>query len=435
MKKLLTLFLAVFAVSAFAQVQVTFQVDMSNETVSADGVHIAGSLNGWTTDANMLIDQGSDIYAITLDLQPGTDYEFKYLNGNAWGTEEAAPGSCTIGGNNRIFTAPSTDMTLEVTPFNGCQAVVATQMVKFSVDMTGQTVSADGVHLVGNFQAWTPDATPMMDMGSNIYEVTVPVLSSIGVIQYKFINGNAWGGEETPGAGCGNGDNNRPFVIKGAGSNVDLPVAMFGGCANPVPTKTVVFNVNLAGIAPSTDGIHVAGTFQGWDPGATMMTDMGNENYEIAVEVMNTVSYLEYKYVNGNAWGSDETVPAACSYNDNRFQIIELTNADTVFTPMYEFETCTDLSVSTNGVKQPALFNIAPTVANESILVTWETTVSEQATLMAYDLNGKVVFQQNVANLNAAENIRINVNNWSAGMYIVQLRTANRQYSQKIIVE
>jgi hypothetical protein len=166
-----------------------------------------------------------------------------------------------------------------------------------------------------------------------------------------------------------------------------------------------------------------------------MMTDMGNENYEIAVEVMNTVSYLEYKYVNGNAWGSDETVPAACSYNDNRFQIIELTNADTVFTPMYEFETCTDLSVSTNGVKQPALFNIAPTVANESILVTWETTVSEQATLMAYDLNGKVVFQQNVANLNAAENIRINVNNWSAGMYIVQLRTANRQYSQKIIVE
>lgn len=435
MKKLLTLVFAFFAVSAFAQVQVTFQVDMTGQTVSADGVHIAGSLNGWSTDANMLMNQGNGIYAITLDLKPGADYEFKYLNGNAWGTEEAAPASCTIGGNNRIFTAPTSDMTMPVVPFNGCPAMVETQMVKFSVDMTGQMVSADGVHVAGNFQGWNPGATSMMDMGNNIYEVTVPVLSSISVVQYKFLNGNAWGTEETPGMGCGNGDNNRPFVIKGAGSNVDLPIATFGGCLNPVPTKTVVFNVNLAGATPSTDGIHVAGSFQGWDPATTMLTDIGNETYEVAVQVMNTTAYLEYKYVNGNAWGAEESVPAACSYNNNRYQIIELTNADTVFTPIYELGTCNDLSVSTNGIKQPALFNIAPTITNESILVTWETTINDEATLIAYDLNGRVIFQQNIANLNVADNIRIDVNNWASGMYIVQLRTANSQYSQKIIVE
>lgn len=435
MKKILTFIFAIFAINAFAQVQVTFQVDMTNETVSADGVHIAGNLNGWSTDANMLTDQGSNIYAITLDLQPGTDYEFKYLNGNAWGTEEAAPASCTIGGSNRVFTASTSDMTLDVTPFNGCQASVATQMVKFSVDMTGQSVSTNGVHVVGNFQAWTPDATPMTDAGNNIYEVTLPVLSSIGVLQYKFVNGNAWGGEETPGTGCGNGDNNRPYIINGAGSTIDLPVAAFGGCTNPVPTKTVIFNVNLAGAMASTDGIHVAGSFQGWTTDGTMMTDMGNDLYQVTVDVMNTTSYLEYKYLNGNAWGTEETVPAACSYNDNRYQIIELSNMDTVNTPVYEFGTCSDLSVSINDVKEVALFKIAPNLASESVLLTWETTISERATLVVYDLNGRIAFQQNVVNLNAADNIRIDVNNWAAGMYIVQLRTASSQYSQKIIVE
>ncbi|MFK7949591.1 MAG: T9SS type A sorting domain-containing protein [Saprospiraceae bacterium] len=435
MRNLLTIILAAFAVTAFAQVQVTFQVDMSNETVSADGVHIAGNLNGWSTDANMLTDQGNGIYAITLDLEPGKDYEYKYLNGNVWGTEEAAPGTCTIGGNNRIFTAPTSDMTITVVPFNACSAIVETQMVKFSVDMTGQTVSADGIHVAGNFQAWDPGATAMTDAGNNIYEVTIPVLSSIGIIQYKFVNGNAWGSEETPGAGCGNGDNNRPYIIKDAGSTVDLPVATFGGCANPVPTKTVVFNVNLAGATPSIDGIHLAGSFQGWDPAGTMMTDLGNDVYQVVVDVMETMPYIEYKYVNGNAWGAEETVPAACNYNTNRFEIIELSYTDTTFTPLYEFGTCTDLSVSTNGLQQVTSISIAPTIANESVLVTWETSVTEKANLIAYDLNGRVVFQQNINNLMANDNIRIDVNNWSSGMYIIQLRTANRQYSQKIIVE
>ena len=36
-------------------------------------------------------------------------------------------------------------------------------MVTLTVDMTNEMVSADGVHVVGNFQGWDPTATPMID--------------------------------------------------------------------------------------------------------------------------------------------------------------------------------------------------------------------------------------------------------------------------------
>ena len=45
--------------------------------------------------------------------------------------------------------------------------------VTFRVDMNGQTVSPDGVHIAGNFQGWNPSGTPMTDAdGDGVYEHT-----------------------------------------------------------------------------------------------------------------------------------------------------------------------------------------------------------------------------------------------------------------------
>jgi len=311
---------------------------------------------------------------------------------------------------------------------------VETQMVKFSVDMTGQTISANGVHVAGNFQAWNPGGTAMTDGGSGIYEVTIPVFSSISVLQYKFVNGNDWGMEETPGAGCGNGDNNRLFIIKDAG-DVDLPVATFGGCANPIPTRSVVFNVNLDGAVASADGVHVAGSFQGWNPEGTLMSDIGDDTYEVTVDVMKPIQFLEYKYLNGNAWGTEESIPEECSFNDNRFAIIELNSPDMVSIGNYVFGTCNNLSVSTIDLATSPLFKITPTIASEQISITWETTISGQALLLVHDLQGSLVFQEQKENLQSSNSEIINVGNWTPGMYIVQLKTTDSLYSQKIVVE
>ncbi|WNJ20880.1 T9SS type A sorting domain-containing protein [Pontibacter sp. G13] len=219
-----------------AQVDITLQVDMSNEIVSSDGVHIAGNFNGWSTDATPMADQGNGIYAATLSVDPGNDVEYKFLNGNTWGAEEAAPAACTIGGSNRIFTVPAANDTLEIVPFNGCPEVVATKHVIFSVNMADQTVDANGVHIAGNFQGWSPDASQLTQVNDSIYQFEQDVLASILTIQFKFINGNAWGGDEIAPQPCGMDNGNRFWTLDT--DTVNLPTYYFGSCEETLETST-----------------------------------------------------------------------------------------------------------------------------------------------------------------------------------------------------
>ncbi len=234
MKKTFTLFFTLLFINLFGQVDITFQVDMSGQTISTDGVHVAGNFNGWNTSSHTLTDQGGDIYAVTISLTPADDYEYKFLNGNVWGTEETPPGACSVGGNNRIFTAPSVDMTLSMVPFGGCPSPNPTQTVTFTVSMEGLPISPNGVHVVGNFNGWTPDGTMMTLLSDDFYQVTLPVLSSITTLQYKYLNGNSWGLEETVPAPCANANSNRESLLEGAGNTVELPVYEFETC-NEVP--------------------------------------------------------------------------------------------------------------------------------------------------------------------------------------------------------
>ena len=47
------------------QVNVTFRVNMANQTVSANGVHLAGSIQGWNASSTPMTDADSDgIYEV-----------------------------------------------------------------------------------------------------------------------------------------------------------------------------------------------------------------------------------------------------------------------------------------------------------------------------------------------------------------------------------
>ncbi|MGB2189788.1 MAG: hypothetical protein ACPH0C_02005, partial [Flavobacteriales bacterium] len=96
------------AVAGMAQVPVTFQVDMNNETVSADGVHIAGGFQGWDPAATMMSDDDMDgVYEVTVDLPADSTYEFKFINGMAWDFVEDVPPTCQVevaGNDNRFLT-------------------------------------------------------------------------------------------------------------------------------------------------------------------------------------------------------------------------------------------------------------------------------------------------------------------------------------------
>lgn len=212
-------------------------------------------------------------------------------------------------------------------------AFAQTRKVKFSVDMTGQTVSSNGVHVAGNFQNWKPANTTMTQVGSsNIYTV-IDAVAENSVVEFKFINGNDWpDGESIPAfskmgnsENGGSNDNRWAFVAAGT-DTLDLGAIVFGGTA-PTGKYAIRLAVDMAKEASvSTDGVSVAGDFQGWAPGKTRMANLFSANKIYEAIVFDTAGTYGYKFVNGNAWGKDESVPSACATGGNR--TVKLTNAD-----------------------------------------------------------------------------------------------------------
>ena len=72
----LFLWAATFGLTLQAQtVPVTFSVDMNNETVAAEGVHVAGNFQGWDPAGTMLADDDMDgIYTVTVDVSDTLGY-------------------------------------------------------------------------------------------------------------------------------------------------------------------------------------------------------------------------------------------------------------------------------------------------------------------------------------------------------------------------
>lgn len=220
-------------------------------------------------------------------------------------------------------------------------ATWAQRSVTFQVDMTGQTISANGVHVAGDFQMaagaagnWDPAATSLSQVGtSNIYSVTVNIPD--GTYQYKFINDNDWPGVEgvpaaaqvSAGIGLGNGNDNRWMVVTG---NDSLAPVMFGGAA-PAGHSAVSMLLDMSLESMISDTVSVAGDFQGWSPGSTILEDVLGDSLYRYIAYVPTTDTMNFKFLNGAAWGSDESVPSACAVNNNRQLIIA---NDTVFGPL-----------------------------------------------------------------------------------------------------
>jgi hypothetical protein len=77
--------------------------------------------------------------------------------------------------------------------------------INFRVDMTGQTITAGGVHVAGNFASngsttitsdWSPNApnSQLRPIGNSIYELTVlfPASSAGANLEFKFLRGDNW---------------------------------------------------------------------------------------------------------------------------------------------------------------------------------------------------------------------------------------------------
>jgi hypothetical protein len=206
--------------------------------------------------------------------------------------------------------------------FLGATAFAQTHSVTFQVDLGSASANSNGVHVAGSFQSWSPSTTGLTQVGtSSIYSTTVSV--SAGQLEYKFLNGNAWGDDESVPSAVNvgtNGNGNRWAVIS---SDTTLPAVMFAGAA-PAGQKAIQIKVDYALQTLSADSAHVAGNFQGWDPAKSQMVNFDGVYRYIAYVGKTDSTY--FKFLNGNTWSDVESVPSACqastagiNQGDNRF--------------------------------------------------------------------------------------------------------------------
>lgn len=227
-----------------------------------------------------------------------------------------------------------------------------TYTITFEVDMTdfindGGTIDPSGMHVAGSFQddaglasEWTPSESPMTDQGNNIWSVTYDIPE--GTYEYKYVLGNDWGfGSENISGDCGPGNGNRQIVVDGDKTEA-FCYDKCTACGVVIPTVNVTFQVDMTNMAlrygdPNNDIVSVAGAFQGWSPGETVMTDDDGDGIFTVTAEADAGATFGYKFLYGDDWGYDEGVPGDCNVGGNRS--VTLGDNDTTLAPVC-FGTC-----------------------------------------------------------------------------------------------
>lgn len=253
---------------------VTFKVGMVNETVSPNGIHIAGDFQGWSPGdpaGEMLDTDGDMVYEVTLPVAPGT-INFKFVNGNAWdganNSNESLPAGCNVNGNRQLVIE-GTEMIAQYC-YNQCSAECVpnpdpapiTFRVNLSDAQGNSIASNDGVFLIGNFTnpQWQGGAIQMTNTGGNIYEATATV-SGAAQFQYKFVNGLVSNAANEEGAGieeCGvaNGIGGFNRVYDRTGEAETMPVVCFNACVDCVVSVNETSFLNSLTVFPNpTDAL------------------------------------------------------------------------------------------------------------------------------------------------------------------------------------
>lgn len=185
----------------------------------------------------------------------------------------------------------------------------------------------------------------------------------------------------------------------------------------------------------SPNGIHVAGTFNGWSPDSTSMTDNGDSTYSAWVGV-EQLTFAEYKFVNGNAWGSDETVPMACGVDNgssvyNREYFAELTDSVKATVCFGHCEDCaTVIALNTNGVQIGNDVTLAPNPARDIVVFDSGLLNGKTVDIQIFNQMGQVV--KVISNIT---NSQFEVNDLGTGIYMIEFLVDDQRILKKLVVQ
>ena len=311
--------------------------------------------------------------------------------------------------------------------------------VKFAVDMTGQTISAFGVHVTGDFQEaagyplnWDPGVTTLTQEGStDIYSVIVNI-PAFTKYEYRFVNGDqTYESEFVPDesrVGYNFNDNRWMYVDSLANDTSFVGAILFGGNA-PAGLSLVRYKVDMNNSLPvSPNGVHVGTSMDAFSPTKVRLYSFGDSIYEIINYFPNNT--YAYKYFNGNVSTTTETITGTCSVFGNR----GLTLTKDTAMEMVCFSSCSACApVSVNELSsKTSTFKAFPNPVKDMFVISSaQGEVIESVTV--YNVSGQSVKEILAIN---NESATLNNLNLSSGLYMVRVTNKNKQTQYlKLIVE
>ncbi len=250
-------------------VSVTWNLNMTNETVATEGPSVAGGLDfGYPGDNPMSDPDGDGIWTLTLQVYSGYTGYYTFTNGACgdWSCKENIAGQDCA--NPANYYDRQLENITEDTVINTCFGQCTTDgsctassdiNVTFQVDMSNETVAPEGIFMSGFFDGWC-GCTPMSDDdGDGIYSATVT--ASPGGFEWKFLNGG-WAGEEVFDPAVDGectlttGEFTNRFIMVEGTEDITLDPFCFNTC-------------NVCNVTPCVDPAQIDSTMmctQEWDP-------------------------------------------------------------------------------------------------------------------------------------------------------------------------
>lgn len=307
--------------------------------------------------------------------------------------------------------------------------------VKFSVNMKGQTISANGIHISGNFQTlagypggdWQSNTTPLSreTADTNIYSVVVDIPAN-RAYQYKFVNGDLFYEvefvPEESRVGFDFIDNRWVYIDSLATDTTLVGPFLFGGNA-PENKKLIRLKVDLRNVTAAANGIHVAGNFQNWSYNSHTMYSFSGTTYEFQAYVDSNTT-VEYKFVNGTQLSEAEIVPSSCANPAGNRQMV--VTADVVIDSIC-YATCAICEI-TSGVTEYVTKNKARLFPNPSNYNPTLHTGNAGSSVFIFGITGNLIQSYNHL---VSESIELDQSQLKTGMYFIEIVGPNAQV-QKI---
>ncbi|MBP6455705.1 MAG: T9SS type A sorting domain-containing protein [Chitinophagaceae bacterium] len=252
MKKIVLGILSVVLFQTLNAKNVKFSVDMTGQIKSAFGIHVMGDFQAtaglgadWTPGSCTMIQDATDtnIYHFGVNIPAFQKYEFKFVNGDQSYEVEIVPAVSQVGYSfvdNRWIYIDSLDAdTMELSPVLFSQnAPTGLYAIRFLVDMSLQTVSANGVHVAGGFQFTNPLSHRMYSFVNNIYEI-ISYVDNLNY-GYKFYNGNLLINTESVPLACADVNGDRTFSLN---QDTILNNVCFNSCSTCFPASVSNFSL------------------------------------------------------------------------------------------------------------------------------------------------------------------------------------------------